>query len=435
MGLLFKSLIEQQLLSNSSNNQDNSVLVIDTNLGLEHALGIARTSNNKYKVYYAIDNHEPYPRAENEISGLGFNEITKIQDFGQVLDKVKYIIFTDSGYGYLAKWLRDNGYYVFGADPKSERLELDRVYVRKILTNLGIDIPPGFVVKGIDGVINAIKQAKKEGKKVFIKISKYRGSVETFGTDDPEEAEFLLSQGGFKIYGDNVQFVVEYELNGIEIGIDTWFNGNQFIPIVADTIEMKGTGNATKFNKIENSIWYPVLKKLEPFLAKNGYYGMFCMEGFYDGNKLYVTDITPRFPYICSYAYPKVINNYADFILGVSRGDLIIPDIKNKYSVQIGVYTDSDDKWKKIDFDMKYYPNKIAFRRVIKKKDNQFWFVPGDPVVAVGIGYSNNLNDAIQQSIDVTKSVSAPEIYSSGYDFYAYLKELLQKAKYYGYNF
>jgi len=427
---LINFLKEQEISNINTAPENTSVLFIDTNLGLEHAL---RFGKDGYKTYYAIDNHEPYPHPENEISGLGFKEITKIQDFGQVLDKVKYVIFTDSGFGYLAKWLREKGYYVFGADPKSERLELDRVYVRKVLSELGIDIPPGKVVKGIDGVIQAVKEASKEGKKVFVKISKYRGAVETFGTCDPEEAEFLLTQGGFKIYGDNVQFVVEYELKGIEIGVDTWFNGKEFIPIVAETIEVKGAGNATKFVNIENSIWRPVLEKLQPFLFKNGYVGMFCLEGFYDGKKIYVTDVTPRFPYICSYAYPKVIKNYPEFILSIMRGDKVLPELSGKYSVQIGVYTDSSDKWKKIDVKQNYL-DWVAFRRVIKKNNN-FWFVPGDPLVAAGISAANNLEDAALFAIDVAKNISAVESYDLGYDFYMYLLETIEKGKKLGYKF
>lgn len=430
--MINKYLIQEQLrraVKNAKpNTKENSVLVIDTNLGLEHALGIAKSG--KYKVYYAIINGDPYPKLEDEISGYGFNTITKISDFGKALDKVSTVVIIDSGFGYLADWLRSKGYNVISADHKTERLELDRVYVRKVLSELGIDIPPGQVVKGIDGVIQAVKNAKG---KVFIKVSRYRGGVETFGTDDPYEAEFMLTQGGFRIVGDSVYFVVEQELNGVEIGIDTWFNGETFIPIVAETIEIKGVGNATKFTHINDSVWKDVLLKLEPFLRKNGYVGMFCLEGFYNGNTIYVTDVTPRFPFICSYAYPKVITNYGDFMVNLAKGEIPLPEIENIYSVQIGVYTDMPNKWKIIDYngnDIDW----IAFRRVIKK-NGKYWFVPGDPLVAAGISSSNDLNQAVTDAIKRAKNISVIESYTSGYDFAADLNNILTKAEKLGYHF
>jgi hypothetical protein len=424
-----KYLLQEESINQNSNSNNNSVLVIDTNLGLEHALRFGRDG---YKTYYAIDTHQPYPKIEDEISGLGFNEIIKIQDFGQALDKVKYIIFTDSGFGYLAQWLRSKGYFVHGSDPKSERLELDRVYVREVLSSLGIDIPPGKVVEGVEGVVQAVKEAKDT---VFVKISRYRGAVETFGTNDPEEAEFLLTQGGFKIIGNKAKFVVEQKLNGIEIGVDAWFNGKEFIPFVANTIEVKGLGNATSFSRIEDSVWFSVLKKLEPWLAKNGYVGMFCLEGFYDGNHLYVTDVTPRMPFICSYAYPKVFKNYSEFMLDLIQGspNKILPEPLHKYSVQMGVYTDSIDKWKKIEYsrnDIEW----IAFRRVIKKNGN-YWYVPGDPVVAAGISSADNLNDAMLQAIERAKSISTTDAYVSGYDFYYEILKILEEGRKYNFKF
>jgi hypothetical protein len=424
---ILRILQEQKQINPANNSSSNSVLIVDTNLGLEHALRFGRDG---YKTYYAIDMHDPYPKLINEISGEGFPEITKVSDWGQVLDKTDTIIFIDSGFGYTAQWLRNKGYNVIGADPKSERLELDRVYVRNVLSKLGIDIPPGEVVTGIDGVINAIKHMKT---KVFVKISKYRGAVETFGTDDPEEAEFLLTQGGFRIIGNKAKFVVERALDGIEIGVDAWFNGSNFIPIVANTIEFKGKGNATKFTKIDESVWYPVLKKLEPWLSKNGYVGMFCLEGFYNGEKLYVTDVTPRFPFICSYAYPKVLKNYSEFMIDLAKGLNTLPEPMNTYSVQIGVYTDSPEKWKKIEYngdDIDW----IAFRRVIKKGNN-YWFVPDDPTVAVAISSNDNLEDALLQAIDRAKRISVPESYYSGFDLYFDLLEELEKGKKYGYEF
>jgi len=422
--------VKAVLQNSTKNNNEDVILVVDTNLGLDHA----RKIGEKYKTYYAIAHCEPYPKLENTISGYGFNEIIKISDFGKGLESgANVVIFIDSGFGYLADYLRKSGYYVIGADGKSERLELDRVYVRQVLQNLGVDVPPARVVKGIDGVIQAIKEAKG---KVFIKISRVRGSVETFGTDDPYEAEIILSSGGFKIFGDSATFVVEDELDGVEIGVDTWFDGKEFVPIVAETIEFKGSGNATKFVLYDNSIWKDVLEKIKPFLAKNGYVGMFCLEGFFDGETIYVTDVTPRFPFICSQAYPKVIKNYPEFLVSLAKGAPVLPEIVAKYSVQVGVYTDDPNTWRVIDYsgDKSEFEKWIGFRRVAKK-NGKYWFVPGDYVVAVAVSADNDLSKALLDTARRADNVSAPNIYHTGYNLINYIGETLEKAASYGYYF
>lgn len=407
---------------------DTKVLVVDTNIGLEHALGFGRAG---YETYYAVVHAQPYPKMRDEICGYGFTEIKKIWDWGEGLEQgARVIVFTDSGFGYLAEWLRDRGYYVIGADGTSEKLELDRYYVRKVFTRLGIDIPPARVVKGVDNVKRVISESA--GRNVVVKISRVRGDVETFKTNDPYEAEVLLSRGGFKIFGDDVIFIVEEEIKACEVGIDTWYNGKEFIGIVAETIELKGTGNITKFVPIEDSLWYGVLQKLEPWLRKNGYVGMFCMEGFWDGSKLRVIDVTPRFPYICSYAYPKVIRNYAEFMTGVAMGMDVVPDVANKYSCQIGVYTDDSETWRVIKYEREDR-DMIAYRRVVKKND-KIWFVPGDVVVAAGISDSADWMKAIDIATERAEGVSASNIYTCGREFKDYIMKVVEKAGELGYE-
>jgi len=402
-----------------------TVLVVDTNLALELALALGAAG---HLVYYAIVHGQPYPRLRDEVSGYGFEEIQKIWDWGEGLELgAEYVIFTDSGFGHLADWLRSKDYYVIGADGKSERLELDRVYARKVMKRLDINVPDGKVIKGVEEVIKAIAQAKR---KLYVKINRMRGDIETFGTDDPEEARTLLSKGGFPVFGSELEFVLEEELKGIEVGVDAFFNGREFLPIVADTIEMKGCGNATKFNKIEDSVWFTTLEKFEPWLARNGYYGLFCLEGFYDG-VLRVTDVTPRFPYICSYAYPKVIENFDSMLLSLARGEIEAPRLKGRYSVQIGVYTDDTDSWRIIHHSAE--PEWIAYRKAVRLEED--WYVPGDPVVAVAVSAGNSLSAAISDAIKRAESFDMQNIYVQGREFASYLNVFLDKAKEFGYAF
>ena len=424
-----KELISKVVvLKGSEGEAEDKILVVDTNLGLEHALRLGRDG---YETYFAIVHGWAYPKTQDEICGYGFSEIKKIWDWGEGLERgANIVIFTDSGFGHLAEWLRSKGYHVIGAESRGDRLELDRAYLRQILSKLGIKAPPGKVVKGVSGVARAIRQASG---KVYVKVSRVRGDVETFSASSPEEAEVMLSKGAFRVLGEDVEFIVEKALDGIEIGVDAWFNGKEFVPVVADTVEMKGSGNATKFNSLEESVWRDTLLKFEPWLKRRGYVGMFCLEGFYDGSQIYVTDATPRFPYICSYAYPRLLNNYSEFTIGLAKGEEVEPEIAAKYSVQIGVYADDPDTWRVIKYN-RDDPEWIAYRRVIKK-DGNIWFVPGDVVVAVGISGNNNLEQAAQLATNRAEAVETNNIYVQGREFISYLKQVLERGKDLGYEF
>lgn len=409
--------------------KEGKVLFIDTNLGLEFA---RRMAKDGYETYYAVVSGDPYPKLEDTIGGLGFEDegVKKIDDWGDEVSDAEVIVFTDVGMGGLADYLRSDGFAVFGADKVSENLELDRVFARRVFSKLGIPIAKGEILKGVNAVVDYIK---KSGKKCYVKINKVRGSIETFGTSDPEEARIMLEQAGFNVIANDVTFVVEHELEGVEVGVDTWFNGKDFLPIVAETIEMKGSGNLTKFVELENSVWYDNLMKLRDFLARNGYRGMICFEGFYDGSKVHVIDPTCRFPYICGYAYPKVIKNFSEVIVGVAKGEYVEPKPTKKYSCQVGVYTDDNSVWREIHFPEEI-ADRLAFRRVIKK-NNSIWFVPGDYVVAVAISEADTPEGAMIEARDIAKKVSAINIYEQSNVLIYEFRRRIEKLKELGYEF
>jgi hypothetical protein len=83
------------------------ILVWDTGIGLDHALWLGYLNDNP--VYYYREWHEPFPRIEHGVTGEGFTEIKHVDDWGEVLDRVDYVVFTDSGFGSLNDYLRKNG--------------------------------------------------------------------------------------------------------------------------------------------------------------------------------------------------------------------------------------------------------------------------------------------------------------------------------------
>lgn len=209
-----------------------AILTIDTNLGLSHALALGRADE---KVYYSVAGISAYPNIEENISGYGFKEIIKENDWAKVVKDCDTIIFLDSGYGSLVDTFREAKYNVWGSPAIVEQLEFDRIYFREVMKKLGIKTVDAEVVHGIDEVIDYLK--KNKGK-FYIKLNKYRGNVETFGTDSVGEAVTLLYPS-FPVMGDELDFIIEKESEGIEIGADCFFNGKRFLKKYFFTFEKK----------------------------------------------------------------------------------------------------------------------------------------------------------------------------------------------------
>jgi len=96
------------------------------------------------------------------------------------------------------------------------------------------------------------------------------------------------------------------------------------------------------------------------------------------------------------------------------------------------VYTDDPSTWRIIRYE-RDDAEWIAYRRVIKK-DGKIWFVPGDYVVAVAVSVSDDLNNAFREAIERAEAVSTSNIYTQGREFYAYVRQVIEKARDLGYE-
>lgn len=398
-----------------------SVLVVSTNIGLDHALGIARSG---YETYYSVVHSRAFPSVVDEIDGYGFSEITKIWDWGDALEAgCETVVFTDSGFGAIADWMRGKGISVFGGDDRTEKLELDRVYFKKVMESLGIKTPKYDIANGVDELRRIIAE---KGMR-YVKVSRFRGAVETFLAKNPDMAEMKIRMSDFGIFGNIATFIAEEPVGDeyIEIGFDAFFNGKEFLGTVFDTIEKKGYGNFTVVRKIEESPWYDVLMKFEPYLKENGYRGMFCAEGFWNGSEIYVTDITPRYPYVCSYAYPRLIENYGEVVCSVANGEDCEVKTKNKYSAQSSLYTDVM-KWKEVEG---FVWENVAMRRAVKVGSSIWWIPVEDNVVAVAISCGDDVRSVLDSVVNISETISFSERNCMVHGFVSILSKELDRLR------
>lgn len=402
--------------------QAHSFLWYDTGLSCDHAIQLGRQG---HAVHYFIEHRTRYPRIEDWLPCYGFKEVQKVLDWGEVLDAVETIVFVDVGFASLADVLRKKGYAVFGASVKGEHLEEDRIYMLKTFEELGIKVPKHRVVHGVSGLLNAF-----EGKQ-FVKLNIFRGNFETFYARTKEELRIELERAGFGPVGEEIDFILTEKVEGVEIGVDTFFNGREFLRPINEGNEVKGTG--AQFNRwAETSIWDGVLEKLEPWLREAGYRGALSLEGIFDGSDIYVIDVTARLFFPGSSIYPACLENYADVIHAVARGEYVKPRFSHKYSSLLVASRSRADVWTRVHFPEELAWKKIFIPRCAVFINGEYWCCPGDTIVATIVGVGNTFDESAAEVEKLAEQVVGREIEVGIHGLFKYRREYLSKLREYG---
>jgi len=377
--------------------QKHSFLWYDTGLSVDHAINLGKQGHN---VYYFVEYRTRFQKLDEYLPGYGFKEIHKILDYGEALDNVETVVFADVGFGALTDLLRKKGYFVFGASVRGEQLELDRIFMLKEFEKLGISVPKYKIVHGVTNLLKAV-----EGGKKFVKLNIFRGNFETMKVDTPSELKVEIEQSGFGLVAEDIDFIVTDEVDGIEIGCDVLFNGKEFLRPIGEGNETKGFG--AQFNRCVDSseVWDGVLDKLQPWLAKVGYRGNISLEGIFNGSDISILDVTARLFYPGSTVYPAYLENYADVIYAVARGEYVKPRFAKKYYSVISVQRADSKKWTKVNF-----PAEFAWKNVFLPTgavyiNGEYWCSPGDKLVATITGCGDTFDESIAEIESVANKV------------------------------
>jgi phosphoribosylamine-glycine ligase len=402
--------------------QAHSFLWYDTGLSCDHAIQLGKQG---HIVHYFIEYRTRYPKVEDWLPCYGFKEVRKVFDWGEVLDAVETIVFVDVGFGSLADVLRRKGYAVFGASAKGEQLEIDRIYMLREFEKLGIKVPKHVFVHGADNLLKAVQGEK------FVKLNIFRGNFETFFPRTNMELRGELEHAGFGPVANEVDFIVTDKVEGVEIGVDTFFNGREFLRPINEGNEVKGTG--AQFNRwVESSVWDTVLEKLEPWLREAGYRGALSLEGIFDGSDIYVIDVTARLFFPGSSVYPACLENYADVIHAVARGEDVKPRFSHKYYSLATASRGSADRWTRVRF-----PQELAWKKVFIPRgavfiNGEYWCCPGDPIVATVVGVGNTFDESAAELEKLAEQVEGREVEAGISGLFKYRKEYLTKLREFG---
>jgi len=313
----------------------------DNRLGLDHALAIAKEG---YRVRYFHEWRYRYMSLEDYMVGRNLHErLEVVEDFFRAMHSgVDVAFIADVGYGYLGDYIRDViGVPVYGASVLGDRLELNRIEAANTMRLVGIKTPQYHEITGVE---NLIDLGDRLGWDFFLKVNAVRGNMETARISSKRELITLIESAGFGPLRDNVKFIVSRPIEGVEVGVDAWFNGEHFLRPYHFGNEVKGTGCC--FGKwVTESIWDPVLDRMEKIL-RGRYWGTISFEGIYDGSDIYVIDVTSRLAKPAgSLQHVSTRGKYGDIVWQVARGKEAEIEPRGKYTVQIGLNFVEPNSW------------------------------------------------------------------------------------------
>lgn len=251
------------------------------------------------------------------------------------------IVFDFIGQGKIQDDLRKKGYKVFGGSELGEKLELDREFGQKIFSEVGMKTVP---LKDFKNVEDAIIYANIHRNRWVIKQNNgmkglsYIGQMKD-GSDVISVLKNYLSNKDLN----REKITLHERVEGIEIGIGRYFNGNDWVGPIEFNIEhskfFPGDIGPTT-SEMGTVIWYeddldnPLYKetigRMKDFLKKADFRGDFEINCIVNESGIYPLEATARFGSPAVHLQDEIHSSpWGEFLMAVASG--------NKY----------DLKWKK----------------------------------------------------------------------------------------
>ena len=216
------------------------------------------------------------------------------------------IIFDYTGMGKIQDDLRQKGYSVFGGCEGGDGLENNRQHGQKIFSLLGMKIKESVDFHNIGDIVAFLKKDKK------CWVIKQNGHMDkglnyVCKTADGRDAISVLKNYKKNLKDNNLHFDLQEKIEGVEIAVGRFFNGNAWVGPICVNIEHKNLFNndlGPKTHEMGNLMWYDddennrlyreTLAKMEGYLRKINFKGYFDINCIVNKNNAHPLEATAR---------------------------------------------------------------------------------------------------------------------------------------------
>lgn len=181
-----------------------------------------RLSRDYKKVYYHKPNGESFQTVACACLGAGNPNVEYLDDFWEKRDEIDLFVFPDCADWGLQKELERQCFPVWGSKDAG-KLEQYRGKWLDFCKAMDLPMPKTERIRGLTNLAAYLKE--HEGEKLFIKISRFRGDMETWEAKGPEQVRNKLQylHMRFGPLGETIMFYVQEGVEtDIEAGTDTY---------------------------------------------------------------------------------------------------------------------------------------------------------------------------------------------------------------------
>jgi hypothetical protein len=243
-----------------------------------------RLARGMKKVYYHRPISAAFPTFAEGCMGDGHGQVSKVEllyDFWPKINEIDLFVFPDCSDAGLQLFLEANGKSVWGGKA-SDRYEKRRGLWLKTCEEFGLPLPHTQVVKGLTKLREYLWD-RIPGEKLHIKISTWRGDMETWAAVDPAQVENKLDCLALKFgpMKEIILFYVQSDLKTeIEGGSDTYFAGGDYPNKIILGYEKKGESYFATWlprSEMPEEIW-KVSETLKSLLERENYCNLVSTE-------------------------------------------------------------------------------------------------------------------------------------------------------------
>ena len=298
--------------------------------------------------------------------------------------------------------LRSQGYPVWGSG-RGMVLEQDRLFFLEKLHELGLDVPPYEPVKGFTNLLLYLKDRED----IWIKVSKWRGSWETFHWRSESEDAHNIHEKMVKLWGvrEHIVFICFPKIEtDLEIGADTYCVDGQWPANMLHGIERKDAAYFSAVTPREQmpGQLQPVMEAFSPFLKEARYRNQWSMEVRVTDRENFFIDATTRggLPSTATFLAAK---NVDEVIFHGARGEFVEIDYGFKFSAECMVkLSGSRGAWETSELEPE--TKDAMLLQNYCEPDGQPWFPPDEDDAVTDIGWLFATGDT---PVEVAKKMNA----------------------------
>lgn len=298
--------------------------------------------------------HTAWPRFTDAQVGeglMGIEGVEKINNFWDHVNEIDLFVFPDCGYSDWSDYLISIGKRVW-ASGKADALELRRIETVEFFKELGLPTPTFEEIEGLD---NLRKHLKKHGN-VYVKTDVYRGTAETFHSENYELVMPLLDklEGELGPVKNRMIFSVFTPIEGVELAFDGYTVNGQFPKRVPLGYEVKDMGWSCVVKDYDD-LFEPIKEfnsTISETLRINNYRNFFSPEMRVNDKGIgFVTDCCCRQPSPVSEVYYELLTNFSEILWAGGNGEFIEPQYAAEYAMTLVIMCDfAMEHWVGVSF-------------------------------------------------------------------------------------